>query len=78
MEKPRINIEKYLNQLDSRWQDIPISKQRKYIVYFFAGYLVLTVAVICKVCYDTKRDNRIKIGHIENPVTSTKKHSEKP
>jgi hypothetical protein len=69
MKKIRKNMDKYFDELDERWQSLPLRKQHQYTLYFFVGYLLLTVGVIFKVWYDTaKTSNDMVIKHIENPV----------
>ncbi|NGY37669.1 nitrogen regulatory IIA protein [Flavobacterium sp. XN-5] len=78
MRKLRANMDRYFNKLDERWRELPVRKQRKYILYFFIGYLLLTAGVILKVWHDAgKADNNLVIGHIENPVLKKKESSEK-
>lgn len=62
-------MDKWFDRLHKRWQSLPVRKQHKFMLYFFAGYLLLTVGVIFKVWYDmAKSDNRMVIEHIDNPV----------
>lgn len=62
-------MDRYFDKLDERWRELPLRKQHQYTLYFFVGYLLLTMAVIGKVMYDTsKSGNDIIIEHIENPV----------
>ncbi|MDM1039040.1 nitrogen regulatory IIA protein [Myroides odoratimimus] len=76
MKKLRVNMDRYFDKLDERWQALPVCKQHQYTLYFFVGYLLLTAGVIFKVWYDTaKSDNDMDIEHIENPVL---KKSESP
>ena len=76
MKKLRANMDRYFDKLDERWRELPLRKQHQYTLYFFVGYLLLTMAVIGKVMYDTsKSGNEIIIEHIENPVL---KKSESP
>ncbi|WP_339679877.1 nitrogen regulatory IIA protein [Cyclobacterium marinum] len=73
MKKLKANMDRYIDRLDERWQALPVRKQHQYTLYFFAGYLLLTVAVIGKVMYDTsKSGNDMVIEHIENPVPKSK------
>ena len=44
-------MDRYFDMLDERWQALPVRKQHQYTLYFFVGYLLLTVAVIGKVMY---------------------------
>ncbi|MCW2259784.1 MULTISPECIES: nitrogen regulatory IIA protein [Sphingobacterium] len=76
MKKLRANMDRYFDKLDERWRALPIRKQHQYTLYFFLGYLLITVVVIGKVMYDTsKSGNDMIIEHIENPVL---KKSESP
>lgn len=69
MKKLRANMDRYFDKLDERWRALPLRKQHQYTLYFFVGYLLLTVVVIGKVMYDTsKSGNNMVIEHIENPV----------
>lgn len=62
-------MDRYFDKLDERWRALPLRKQHQYTLYFFVGYLLLTVSVIFKVWYDTsKTSNDMVIRHIENPV----------
>lgn len=73
MKKIRANMDRYFDQMEKRWQALSVRKQHQYILYFFVGYLLLTIAVIGKVIYDTsKSDNGMVIEHIENPVLTSK------
>ena len=74
MKKLRANMDRYFDKLDERWRELPLRKQHQYTLYFFVGYLLLTMAVIGKVMYDTsKSGNDIIIEHIENPVLKKSK-----
>jgi hypothetical protein len=69
MKKLRTNMEKWFDKLDERWRVLPLYKQHRYTLYFFAGYLLLTAGVILKVWHDAgKSNNGVLIEHIENPV----------
>ena len=62
-------MDRYFDQLDDRWRELPVRKQHQYTIYFFLGYLLLTAGVIAKVWYDAgNSDNSMVIEHIENPV----------
>lgn len=62
-------MDRYFDKLDDHWRALPLRKQHKYTLYFFVGYVLLTVVVIGKVMYDTsKSGNDMVIEHIENPV----------
>lgn len=72
----RTKIENRINELDDYWRELPVSKQRKYTVYFFLCYTVLTLIVVAKVCVEAgEADPEVTIRHIENPVGKAKKAS---
>lgn len=69
MKNIRSHLDRYFEQLDGRWQTLPVHKQHQYTLYFFVAYLLLSAGVIFKVVYDTsKSENDMRIDHIENPV----------
>nr|WP_315233337.1 nitrogen regulatory IIA protein [uncultured Flavobacterium sp.] len=73
MKKIRTDMDKWFEKLDDRWRTLPLRKQHKYTLYFFAGYLLLSAGVIFKVWYDTsKSNNDMVIEHIENPLFKKK------
>ena len=73
MKKLRTDMDKWFEKLDERWRTLPLRKQHKYTLYFFAGYMLLSAGVIFKVWYDTsKSNNDMVIEHIENPVLKKK------
>jgi hypothetical protein len=46
MKKIKERINRYFDTLNARWQALPEHKQNRYVLYFFAGYLLLTLVVI--------------------------------
>lgn len=69
MKKMKANINSWLDTLDTRWRELPLEKQYRYTWVFFLSYLILTLAVVLKVWYDTGKSNHnIAIKHIENSV----------
>ncbi|OXB07773.1 nitrogen regulatory IIA protein [Flavobacterium pectinovorum] len=69
MKTIRINIEKWFEKQDKGWRALSLERQRRYTLCLFLVYLLLTVAVIVKVCYDmAKSDNRLVIEHIDKPA----------
>lgn len=52
---------------------MPVKKQHRYTLPLFAGYALLSVIVLLKVCYDVAHsDNAMTIEHIENPIRRNK------
>ena len=73
----RTKIENRINDLDDRWRELPVKKQRKYTIYFFLCYTILTLIVVAKVCVETgEADGEVAMRHIENPVTKKEKSSD--
>lgn len=67
-------MDRWFDKQDERWRALPLERQRRYTLYLFAGYLLLTAGVILKVCYDmAKSDNKMVIEHIDNPVLKKRK-----
>ncbi len=79
MKKWRTTISKWFDRLDEQWRDLPVKRQHRYTLLLFAGYAVLSLIVIAKVCYDVgKSDGKLTIEHIENPLIKQKKSSASP
>jgi hypothetical protein len=75
MKKLRIFLHSCETRLEKRWQKLSARKQRKYVILFFAGYLLVTGCVVLKVWYDAKADMTTQTpgtGHIRNPVVEQK------
>jgi len=69
MKKLKTSIDKWMDKQDKRWQALPVKKQYRYTLYFFAVYLLLTAIVIGKICDDAKTSQKgMMIAPIENPV----------
>lgn len=73
MKKLRANMDNYFDKLDERWRLLSLRKQHQYMLYFFVGYLILTIGVVLKVWYDVGKSSRdLIINHIENPIVRKK------
>lgn len=74
MKKLRAKISKWFDRLDEQWRELPVKRQHRYTLLLFAGYALLSLVVILKVCYDVAQsNNKITIEHIENPVIQQRK-----
>lgn len=74
MKRLSTKISKWFDLLDEQWRDLPIKKQRHYTLVLLAVYVLLSIIVIAKVCYDVGRsDSKLTIEHIENPLIKQKK-----
>lgn len=68
-------IKNRCDNLNSDWQKLSPGKQRKWIICFFAGYLLLTLIVVLNVWYGAEKDtmkNNVATDHIRNPITERK------
>lgn len=69
MKKLRASIDAWFTKLDIRWRELSLRKQHRYTLYFFVGYLILTIGVLLNVWHDTgKPGHSLGIEHIENPI----------
>lgn len=69
MEKLRTHINRLFEKLNHRWKRLPVKRQHQYTLYFFCGYLLMTIGVTIGICYNAGRQNKpIVTRHIENPV----------
>ncbi|WP_155601811.1 nitrogen regulatory IIA protein [Myroides odoratimimus] len=69
MKNLRTTINNWFDKLDGQWRAISVAKQHRYTLLLFAGYALLSVIVLLKVCYDVAHsDNTMTIEHIENPI----------
>ncbi|MCY1662615.1 nitrogen regulatory IIA protein [Chryseobacterium sp. SL1] len=69
----RINCE---NRIEEYWHSLSPRKQRRFVLLFFTGYLLVTGCVILKVWHDGKADAQMRkneIEHIRNPTLQSKK-----
>lgn len=69
MENLKSIINQWLDKFDKHWGALTLKKQHRYTLMLFAGYALLSIIVILKVCYDVgKSGGAMRIEHIENPV----------
>lgn len=75
MKKFRSTINQFIKELELRWTNIPVKKQRLYTLSFFTGYALLTVGIIFHVIiYQTgKPSENVRIEHIKNPMEQIEK-----
>lgn len=79
MKKLRTAISDWFDKLDEQWRAMPVKKQHRYTLLLFAGYALLSVVVLIKICYDVAQsDNNITIEHIENPIIRQNNSSVSP
>lgn len=74
MKNLRTTINNWFDKLDGQWRAMPVKKQHRYTLLLFAGYALLSIIVLIKVCYDVAQpDNTLTIEHIENPINGQNK-----
>lgn len=64
-----MSMEAWQDRLDSHWKQLPASKKRRIVLFSFAGYLLITIAVVLQVIYEigTEEEN-MHIEHISTPA----------
>lgn len=76
MKNIRSMITSRCDDLNSHWQKLPSGKQKKWVILFFAGYLLITGCVVANVWYDAHKASvteKPPIDHIRNPVLNKEK-----
>lgn len=68
MKKIREIIEKCCARFDGYWSALPLKRQRKYTLWFFGAYVLITGAVMANVWYGGRQPQGIRIDHIDNRV----------
>ncbi len=69
MKTIRTTIGRWLDKQDKSWRDLPLDTQRGCTLCLFSAYLLLTAAVVLKVCYDmAEPENRMVIDPIDSPM----------
>lgn len=69
MKKFHITMDAWQDRLDSRWRALPAPQKRRIVLYSFAGYLLVTVAIVIQVIYEVGNAREgVEIEHISNPV----------
>lgn len=61
-------MDKIYDRMDFWWRALPLRKQRKYILCFFAGYALLTTGVLLKIQTDARKEPRVGMEYIERPA----------
>jgi hypothetical protein len=76
MKRLRAIFHSWESRIEDRWHKLSAKKQRKFVVLFFAGYLLVTGCVIITVWYDARMDAKLKryeLDHIRNPTLQNRK-----
>lgn len=77
MKKLKIFLNSCERRLEERWQKLSARKQKKFVILFFAGYLLVTGCVVMTVWYDAKNETRkqnLVKDHILNPALKHKEY----
>lgn len=72
MKNLRTTLYNEFEKLDLKWQNLPLKKQIRYVLYLFAFYMLLGVGVLVKVFYDLRNSDEIEIEHINVPLVVDK------
>lgn len=65
----RAGISARMHEYHTRWQRLPVKRQRRYLLYLFIAYTVLTVVVLITVVTGMGNSGKqITIDRILNPV----------
>lgn len=79
MKQLRKKINKTIDRWDKQWQQLPIKKQRRYTLYFFMGYLLLSGGIILKVWLSLGQSkDPVTIEHLYHPVLPVENKSKAP
>lgn len=76
MKKLKAILHSWETRIEGRWQQLSAKKQRKFVVLFFVGYLLITGCVIVGVWYDSKSTAQTQengTSHIRNPILKHEK-----
>ena len=69
MKKLQFSLQPWLEKLDRQWRQLPGKRRRRIVLYSFALYALLTVAVVLQAFLTTGNKRApLPIGHITNPV----------
>ncbi len=69
MKKFHLPLDGWQDRLDCRWKQLPAVQKRRIVLYSFAGYLLITIAIVVQVIYEVGNARLgIAIEHISNPV----------
>jgi len=67
------SLSSMIHGMDRRWKQLPNRDSRRIVLYSFAGYTVITLAVFVQVAYQVNTSkSAMDIEHISNPVAKVK------
>lgn len=68
------SIRSWQDSMEKRWKQLPVKDSRRIVLFCFAFYVCLTLAVLVHVVYQISAGkNTIEIQHISNPVAKVLK-----
>lgn len=72
MKELNNSIQTWLDSVDNSWKQLPAKDSRRIVLYTFACYVAITLAVIMQVAYQVSTaESTMEIEHISNPVKVT-------
>ena len=70
MKKLQLSLEPWLDKLDSQWKQLPQVQRKRVVLYSFAGYLIITLAVLIQVIMQLGQQREMPVTHITNPLAN--------
>ncbi len=70
MNKLQLSLEPWLDRMDSHWKKLPEGQRKRVVLYSFAGYLAITLAVLVQVIVQVGEQREMPIKHITNPLAN--------
>lgn len=69
MENIQQKWDNWQDRLDSRWRQLPRLRRRRIILYSFACYMLITLAIVLEAIYKLDEgQEKMDIQHIHNAV----------
>jgi len=69
MKELTITITSLMDGMERRWKQLPTRDSRRIVLYSFAGYIIITLAVLAQVTYQVSTSkSAMEIEHISNTV----------
>jgi len=76
MKKFKANLAQFMDRLNEEFRSLSLRRQRQYTIYYFIGYLLLTIAVIGNVWYDIRSSTKVSnTKDVDNGVLKINKYS---
>ena len=70
MKKLQLSLEPWLDRMDNHWKQLPELQRKRVVLYSFAGYLAITLAVLVQVIVQVGQQKEMPVTHITNPLAN--------